>query len=273
MTADLHIHTVRSDGLLTPQTVVECAKSAGLRLIAVTDHDTTEACAELSTVAAQNGIKSVSGVEVSAYDKTVKFHTLAYGIDGEKFKPFLDELCKNSYLRAEDIIYKLSKVGVKITMEEVVAEKYSKTAPVHGMHIARAVLKKGYVKSVADFFREYVDGGAAFSSVGRPTPEETCEAIRFSGGLAVVAHPARIKMSERELKEKIERLIPCGLGGIEVYYTTHTKEQTAYYKNLAETLNLLKTGGSDTHVPGGGRAIGQPRFEPDAHLLKRLKID
>jgi len=274
MTADLHIHTVRSDGLLTPQTVVECAKTAGLRLIAVTDHDTMEACAELSLIAAQNGIKCVSGVEVSAYDETVKFHTLAYGADGEKFKPFLDELCKNSYLRAEDIIYKLSKVGVKITMEDVVAEKFSKTAPVHGMHIARAVVKKGYVNTAGDFFREYVDGGgAAFSCVGRPTPEETCEAIRFAGGLAVVAHPARIKMDERELALKIKKLIPCGLGGIEVYYTTHTKEQTAYYENLAETLNLLKTGGSDTHVQGGGRVIGQPRFEPDAQLLKRLKID
>ena len=89
----------------------------------------------------------------------------------------------------------------------------------------------------------------------------------------MVAHPARIQMDAATLKNRIEKLALCGLGGIEVYYTTHTKEQTAYYKNLAETLGLLQTGGSDTHTQSGNRVIGQPVFEPGAELIERLNLD
>lgn len=273
MTADLHIHTHFSDGSLTPEEVVNSAIYGGVGLISVTDHDTMAGVDVSVSAAEEKGIKCAAGVEVSAYDGDVKFHTLGYGVDREKFKPFLDGLFKGSFLRLEEIVFKLNKVGVKITAEDAANERFSPVTPVHGMHIARAVLKKGYVKSVAEFFIKYIDSGAAFSRIGRPTPEETCEAISYAGGLAVVAHPGRIKMSATELEKRIKGLVFTGLGGIEVYYTTHTKGQTAYYKNLANSLGLFATGGSDTHVSGGNRIIGQPQFTPCERLLKRLNLD
>ena len=273
MTADLHMHTVHSDGLMTPQDVVDCAESAGVGLIAVTDHDTVSAYAEVSRLAESKGIKTVTGIEVSAYDNRIKMHTLGYGIDIKKFAPFQQRLFESSFERAKDIIFKLNNLGFDITMEEVFAERNSSTVPVHGMHIARVMVKKGYVASCDRFFKKYIAyGKPAFSCIHRPTPEEAVRAICEAGGLAVLAHPGRIQMDAAALKSKIKSLADCGLGGIEVYYTTHTKEQTAYYENLAETFHLLKTGGSDTHVLGGKRTIGQPRFEPSAELLKRLNV-
>lgn len=270
------MHTVYSDGTLTPQTVVDCAESAHLGLFAVTDHDTVSACAEVDRLAKNKGIKTVTGIEVSAYDNGIKFHTLGYGIDVEKFAPFLKRLYDGSLERAEDIVLKLKKLGFDITVQDVLAERYSSDAPVHGAHIARAMVKKGFVESFEAFFKNFLfRGKPAFSCIGRCTSEEAVRAICGAGGLAVLAHPGRIESDAEALKSKIESLALCGLGGIEVYYTTHTKEQTAYYENLAETLHLLKTGGSDTHTlgMGGKRTIGQPRFEPSEELLKRLNVD
>ena len=270
----MHIHTVHSDGFQTPQDVVDCAEKAGLGLIAVTDHDTVSAYPEVARLAKARGINTVTGIEVSAYDNRIKMHTLGYGIDIEKFAPFQQRLFESSFERAKDIIFKLNNLGFDITMEEVFAERNSSTVPVHGMHIARVMVKKGFVASYDKFFKKYLSyGKPAFSCIHRPTSEEACRAICEAGGLAVLAHPGRIQMDAAALKSKIKSLAGCGLGGIEVYYTTHTKEQTAYYENLAETFNLLKTGGSDTHALGGNRIIGQPRFEPSAELKKRLNID
>lgn len=273
MRADLHTHTVVSDGELFPRDVADSAAKNGVELIAVSDHDAMQACAELSVLAKERGLNFVNAIEVSAYDERIKFHTLGYNLDEEKFKPFLDRLFENSFKRAEDIIFKLNAIGIKLTMEDVDAERYSKTAPVHSMHIARAMVKRGYGDNVIKVFRKYFTyGKPAFSVIHRPTPEETCEAITYAGGLAVVAHPGRINMSGDVLEKKLVRLKDCGLGGIEVYYTTHTQIQTAYYENLAESLCLLKTGGSDTHRFGSGREIGKPVFHADKELLERLGL-
>lgn len=273
-TADLHTHTVCSDGSLTPDEVVDLALKAGLSLIAVTDHDTTATCETLIKIAGEKGIKAVNGVEISAYDGPVKFHTLGYGLDLKKFEAFESKLYEGSLSRAEDIIGKLNALGVDITMQEVALKKFNLKTPIHGMHIARVMVEKGYVTKPDKFFKKYVAyGKPAYSRLSRPTPEEACEAIVSAGGLAVVAHPARIKMSQADLREKIKRLKDCGLSGIEARYATHTNEQTAYYEELADSLNLFVTGGSDTHGLDGKRVIGTPRFEPSAELLKRLKID
>lgn len=127
MRADLHTHSYYSDGLLSPEDIVLAAKNNGVRLIALTDHDTMHGCAEFSKLAQANGLKSVNGVEVSAYYKQIKFHTLGYNIDKQKFQPFLNELFENSIKRTQEVVFKLNVTGIKITMEDV----GSKTFPVH----------------------------------------------------------------------------------------------------------------------------------------------
>lgn len=274
MRADLHLHTVCSDGDFTPERIVDGAVRGGVDIIAVTDHDGMQACAETAQFAKSAGVRAVDGIEVSAYDGAVKFHTLGYGVDGKKFKPFLDKLYESSYIRAEDIIKKLNAVGIPVTMDDINEQRYSLDTPVHGMHIARAVIKLGFVSTPDKFFKKYLGvNKPAFSIIQRPTPEQAVRAIVEAGGFASVAHPGRIRMDADILKEKLKALKDVGLGGIEVYHSTHTVEKTAYYYNLAEELSLLKTGGSDAHGPTGTRKIGTPEFYPDDALMEKLGFD
>ena len=273
MRADLHLHTRCSDGSLTPEIIIGEAVKSGLGLVAVTDHDCAAAIGGLRAAAEGTGVKTVAGVEISAYCGKTKFHTLGYAFDEQKLQPFLRELYESSLERAEDITRKLNAVGYDIDLDEVMAERYSGECPVHAENFARVMLRKGYISKSIDFYRKFIAvGKPAFSIVRRPTPEQAVEAIVAAGGLAVVAHPGRIWLEEEELEKKIENLTAVGLGGIEVYYTTHTEEKTVYYGRLADRLGLIKTGGSDTHHLDGSRAIGKLPFEADGRLLRRLNV-
>ena len=275
MTADLHIHTHYSDGKLTPADVARLAVRAGVEMLSVTDHDTVCGNAEAQKYCAERGIKFVRGIEVSAYDNGVKVHTLGYGIDYENadFKNFLNELRAGALRRAEDIIYKLNKDGVALTLEEAAAERYSEETPLHSMHIAAAGAKKGYTSSPFAFFAKYLSyGKSAYSDLCRPSPEETAEIITNAGGFCSLAHPARIFMPEEEKIALIKRMKVCGLCGIEAVYSGHTAKETAYYKEIAKEFGLIVTGGSDTHYAGGYRKIGLPEFHIGEALAEKLKI-
>lgn len=273
--ADLHVHTYYSDGLMSPAEVAFEAAKNGLNAIAVTDHDCMLAYPELKESCNKNGIKAVSGIEVSAYEGNVKIHTLGYNINAESsdFKQFANALYEGSIMRTEDILFKLNKNGVRLNFDEVLNERKSQLSPVHAMHIARAGANKGYAKTPYSFYAEYLAfGKCAFSNISRPTPEQTVEVIRALGGFASLAHPARIELEKDELLRLIKKLKDCGLGGIEGVYSTHTSMETAYYKETAKALNLLVTGGSDTHVKGGRKTIGTPQFFIDEALAEKLGI-
>lgn len=273
--ADMHIHTYYSDGGQSPADVVAGARRAKVNLIAVTDHDNSNARSEVKRLAAKAGIISVDGEEISAYDGDVKVHVLAYGMDysNPAYAAFGKALFESAEERAFDILRKLSKVNVNISYGEVLRERRCKKSPVHAMYIAVAGARKGYASSPFAFYTKYLGfGGAAFSRLGRPTPEETARLIATCGGVCSLAHPGRISQDADEVKALIERLIPCGLTGIEAVYSGHTFKETQYYKELADSYNLLVTGGSDTHYAEGNRRIGDPPFEPDERLLSALKI-
>lgn len=276
MRADFHIHTHYSDGKLTPADVAVLAKRAGVELVSVTDHDTVAGSAEAEKYCKERGIAFVRGIEVSAYFGDVKIHTLGYGMDikNADFKDFLKELRAGSVTRTEDIIYKLNKAGVALTMEEVVAERFSKDTPIHAMHVSWAGAKKGYASSPFAFFTKYLAYGApAFSNICRPSPEQTAEIITAAGGVCSLAHPARIDLGKEEKITLIKRMRVCGLCGIEAVYSAHTAKETAYYKEIASKLGLIVTGGSDTHYAEGNRQIGTPYFQPDNSLLHKLGFD
>lgn len=275
MRADLHVHTFYSDGLLSPEEAVIKAKHNGVKILSVTDHDTAAGNSVIRTLSKKHGLISVDGIEISAYSGDIKVHTLAYNADKNNpdFKAFLKELYDGSFLRAEDIIYKLNKCGVNLSMQEVLLQRTKEDTPIHGMHIARAGAKKGYANSPFAFYQKYMlIGCPAHSSVARPSPEKTVEIISAAGGFSSLAHPGRIEMNARDLKSLIISIKRHGLGGIEAVYSTHTDTETAYYKELAKELDLLVTGGSDTHYPGGNREIGKPPFCPDDALLHKLEI-
>lgn len=275
MRADLHIHTFYSDGLQSPADVVKTAKARGVELIAVTDHDNAIGREEVKNCAIAAGICAVNGIEVSAYDGNLKVHTLGYNLDfnSAEYVDFAKQCYQGSVARVEDIIAKLNRGGVKISMDEVLSQRVDKNSPVHTMLISYAAVKRGYSSNPHDFYARYLSyGKIGFSNIGRPSPESAVKMIKSCGGISSIAHPARIAASKDEVLALIRRLKSFGLDGIEAVYSAHTERETQYYKELAEEYNLLVTGGSDTHFKSGGNAIGTPEFYADDALLSALKI-
>lgn len=275
MRADLHIHTYFSDGLQSPEDVVASAKDKGVKLISVTDHDNALGREKVRKAAVEAGICAVDGIEISAYDGDLKVHTLGYNLDFDSlsFVAFYKKCLDASYSRAEDVLSKLNRGGIKISMDEVLAERRDESSPVHTMLISYAAMKKGYSSNPHDFYGRYLNyGKMGYSNLGRPTPEEAVNLIKECGGISSLAHPGRIPAGQEQVFALIQKLKSCGLDGIEGVYSGHTAIQTQYYKELAEKLGLLVTGGSDTHFKDGGHVIGVPEFEPDEDLLYALKL-
>ena len=273
--ADMHIHTYYSDGGQSPEDVVAGAKRAGVNLISVTDHDNSNGRHIVKELALKAGIRAVDGEEISAYEGEVRVHILGYGMDysNPAYVAFAKALYEGAEERTLDILNKLKKVHVNISYGEVLRERRCDKSPLHAVHIAVAGARKGYASSPWTFYGKYLNLGAAgFSCIKRPSPEQTARMIKECGGVCSLAHPGRITMEAEGVTALIERLIPCGLAGIEAVYSGHTFSETQYYKELAEKYNLLVTGGSDTHYAEGNRRIGEPPFYPDERLLSALKI-
>lgn len=271
--ADLHIHTYYSDGTQSPADAVNAARAAGLKLMAVTDHDNMNACAEARTLALPYGITVLDGIEISAYEG-YKVHILGYNVnkDCAAYRAFFQRLYDGAEERLEEILAKLKKRGISLSREEVYAQRKSASSPVHVMHVARAGALKGLAVSPSDFYLSYLNmGKCAYSGIGRPTPERAVEVIGECGGVSSLAHPGRIALDKPERLELIDRLKSCGLNGIEAVYSGHTVSDTAYFKEIAERKNLLVTGGSDTHATTGNRRVGDPEFYPSERLLSALK--
>lgn len=274
MRADLHIHTYYSDGLQSPEDVAAIAKNNGVELISITDHDTALAYPEIFSCCEKRGIKAVYGIEVSAYKNGVRLHTLGYGISPEHpvFKTFLQELVDGSFNRTDDMLTKLRKNGIKITMDEVLKHRRSDKAPIHSMYVARAGAAKGYASDPFAFQKRFTSRGSfGYSEIGRPTPERAVEVITGCGGFSSLAHPGRIELGKEELIALVKRLVSLGLNGIEAVYSTHTQLEKAYYTEMAREYGLSVTGGSDTHFKEGKRQIGTPVFDC-VELCEKLGI-
>lgn len=273
--ADLHVHTYYSDGLLSPAEVVLRTVQAGVNVLAVTDHDCVAAFDETFALCTESGVKCVSGIEVSAYEGDVKIHMLGYNFNREhpQFKEFIKQLYDGSFRRTEDILFKLNKNGVALSMDDVLSQRKSPLSPIHSMYIARAAALKGYMNNAFSFYARYLSAGkCGFSSVCRPAPETAAEVINACGGFASLAHPGRIAVGKERLLSLIKKLKDYGLCGIEGVYSTHTVTETAYYKETAKAFNLVVTGGSDTHSCDGKKQIGTPAFFVDEALAEKLGI-
>ncbi len=273
MLADLHLHSIYSDGSYTPEELCALAKSRGLSLLSVTDHDTLAGEEEKRAAAKRLGLDYLTGWEISAYADTQKLHILGYGCElKEEYYRFMTERKGLSFLRAEDSVDKLRAAGISVTLEEALAERSSPDLPAHTMHIARAVARRLGITESEAYLRYLGYGRVGYSDVGRPTPQEAIDCIHQNGGVAIVAHPGRIAMDFAERDETLRRLFSLGADGIEAWYTTHTQRDTEYFLALAKEYALLTTGGSDTHIEDGTHAVGTPTFSPSEEFLSRVTI-
>ncbi|MBQ7369390.1 MAG: PHP domain-containing protein [Clostridia bacterium] len=273
MRADLHIHSVFSDGLYTPREICERAKKAGLDAVSITDHDSMNGEEAKRAATKEFGLCYIPGWEISAYDQEDKIHITGYGCElGKAYQAFL-ELRKNlSYERAEDSIQKLKKCGISITIDKVKEMLADLGSPIHTFNICRAVERETGMPSEQVYLEYLAPKRPACSLIGRPTPLQAIECIHACGGVASIAHPGRLEMDFEKREKTIYALKEMGVDGIEIYYTTHTEKDVRYFHSLAEKYNLFATGGSDTHVEDGKHKIGTPNFTIPQKFLEKVSV-
>lgn len=248
---DLHTHSTASDGKLSPAELMRHAHAAGIEVIALTDHDTLSGLEEASGEAARIGIEFIPGIEISAENNPGTLHMLGYFIDPEndELKQTLAWLRGGRDERNHVILAKLAELGCPLEWEEVAALAGGES--MGRPHIARAMVSRGYVASFNEAFERYLGkGAAAYTDRDKMTPEIAIEQIRSAGGIPVLAHPQTLSLADEELSKLLGELSGLGLGGIEVYYYSHTDEETALYASLAGKHGLAVTGGTDFHGPG-----------------------
>lgn len=247
---DLHVHTNCSDGQFSPAETVRLAAKSGVTAMAVTDHDTASGIPEAMQTAAEYGMTFFPGIEISVQGEK-ELHILGYGIQPKHTA--LLEFCRGHAekrrARSQRLIAYLNGLGVSLTLEEVCACNGGRSSG--RPHFARALVEKGFACSVQDAFDRYLTTPEYYASVERPkpSPKKAIGIIREAGGIAVLAHPHQLKLSDAALESLLISLKDDGLSGIEAYYSLHTAEQTALYLQLAEKHGLLVTCGSDFHGP------------------------
>ncbi len=274
MLADLHLHSVYSDGIYTPDEICRRAKARGLSLLSITDHDTLEGEEDKRACAKKHGLSYVTGWEVSAFFGSVKIHITGYGCQlGKAYYDFMEDSKQRALLRVAENVKGLQAQGLNVTLEEALAERATPDLPVHVMHLARALGKKLGMDEGAAYTQYLSYGKPAHSNFGRTTPKQAVDCILQSGGFAAIAHPGRIVLPHEEREKLLRHVVELGAQGIESYYTTHTEEETAYFNRLAKEWGLVVTGGSDTHYEeeNGAHRIGVPRFEVSEELLAKLQ--
>jgi len=252
---DLHLHSTASDGTNPPELVVAAALNAGLQAMALTDHDTVEGIADAQRAADGAGIQLVPGVELSAYEADEEVHILGLHLQllGE-MRDALAVFRDARRDRAEGIVRLLNKLGVRITFEDVLA--VAGDAALGRPHVARAMVENGWAMDLRDAFDRYLGAGRpAYLDKRRTTIPEAIELIHRCGGIAVIAHPG-----EDGNRVRLEALAGMGLDGVEVIHPSHSAEDRARLLTLTRYLNMVPSGGSDSH--GGGdnvRVVGSQK--------------
>lgn len=247
---DLHSHSIASDGTLTASRLVRRAREKGVDVLALTDHDTTSGLAEARAEAEKCGLILVNGVEISVTWGRQTVHVLGLNIDPAA--PELDEgLCalrKFRQWRAEEIGRRLDKAGIPGAYQG--AQKLALGEIVSRSHFARHLAAQGHASSMRDAFRRFLHHNKAGYVSSQWTDIETAVSwIRSSGGHAVIAHPARYRMTNTKLKVFINEFRECGGRGIEVVSGSHSKDDCRFIARLACDFDLLGSRGSDYHGP------------------------
>ncbi len=251
MLVDLHCHTTNSDGLCTPEQLVQMAVDKKLAKIAITDHDTIKGCAiAVDFAQTQNlPVTIINGVELTIdVGKDEELHILGLNIDitNKLLNDKLQQLSTDRKNRINKIVIKLNELGYDISMREILTTTSDKKT-FGRAHVAASLVAKGYFTTVAQVFDKLLHiGGPAYISHLKPTLKEAIDLIKHSGGTSIIAHPGFIKN-----QELIKDAITLGVDGLEAYYPSHTPKQVKHYKNIAQTHNLKISGGSDFHAIHG----------------------
>ncbi len=241
--ADLHCHSVCSDGTDSPRELVDLAVKQGLSALSITDHDTVDAYVDLDLYAQSRGIDILRGVEFSCYLQADSVHVLGYGYEANH--PAIQSLCQMHQVRREErnqeILARLHHFGMNVTYDELRA---STSTPVLGRpHIAALLHKKGFVISIKDAFDQWIgEGKRAFYPGRSVSVEETIHVLHAAGGKAILAHPHLLKNPKL-----IQTLLEHPFDGLEAFYAYFPLVVQQHWVEIAQKKEWLITGGSDYH--------------------------
>lgn len=245
--ADLHTHSVFSDGTSSPEEVVCAAARAGVQLFALADHDTTDGVPRAQAECVRHQIDFVAAVEISTREHD-HLHFLGYGVDlqNQRFQQFLAQNRQNRQNRIKQIIRQIAQSGVDLTEEDVFSLASN---TVSRAHVADALKKKKIVPSRQEGFRQFlVPGQVGYVPSAGVTVVEAIREIKLAGGKAVMAHPGLTKDVWN-----FPPWVEAGLDGLEVFYPSHTYTLKQELLKIARKYDLFATGGSDYHGPHAGR--------------------
>ena len=248
---DLHLHSTQSDGSFSPTQVVQRAAELGLSAISLTDHDSVAGVQEAQNVGRDIGVEVIPGIELSTQEAGIDIHILGYFIDHEN-SDLLDYVQKFQDARrnrAEKIVARLNRLGVQITMAQVLYK--AGDGAIGRPHVADVLVEEGFVFSHDHAFQKYLGyGKPAYQPKFVLTLREAVEIIHAAGGLASLAHPVLYRRDAL-----IPDLIKQGLDSIEVIHVRHDRADIRRYSDMAQHYGLLKTGGSDCHGDSRGQAV------------------
>jgi len=246
-TLDLHTHSTASDGLLTPAQLVALAIERGLRVLALTDHDSVAGLPEAGAAAVAAGLHFIPGVELSTHVEAGEVHILGYFIDPTEptLSAALAQLRNARQGRATTMVERLTAAGAPIALERILA--FAAGGSIGRPHVARALVEAGHATSINDAFERWlVRGRAGYVDRFRLTPPAAVRLIRAARGVPVLAHPH----SADNLDTLLPELVPAGLAGIECYYGDYDDLRKREYLALAGRYGLVATGGTDFHGTG-----------------------
>jgi predicted metal-dependent phosphoesterase TrpH len=268
---DLHCHSTASDGLLSPRDLVARARANGVEVLALTDHDEVVGLAEARLATREYGVSLVNGVEVSVTWGGITVHIVGLGIDpaDPRLIAGLASVRANRLARARRMAESLDAAGIGGSLEGALAY-VANPQLISRTHFARFLVERGYAPDVHGVFQRYlVSGKPGYVPHQWASLADAVAWIRTSGGVAVVAHPGRYKLSGEEMRTLLAEFKALGGVGIEVVTGNHSPQQASEFARLAREFDLLASRGSDFHGPGESRMdLGtMPRLGADVKPL------
>ena len=247
---DLHSHTYYSDGTLSPADLVMRAQANGVEVLALTDHDVTDGVAEAHTAAQDIGIILIPGVEISVTWGSQTLHIVGLGVDcaNASLQQGLKSLREFRAWRAQEIGRRLAKKGIEGAYEG--ASALARRNLVSRTHFAHFLVTLGHAKDVRSVFQKFLTPGKPGYVAGEWTSlEQAVQWIRAAGGQAVIAHPARYKLTSTRLNKLLTEFKHAGGVAIEVACGSHSRDDRLRFAALAAKYELLASCGSDYHGP------------------------
>ncbi len=269
---DLHLHTTASDGTLTPKQLVDQIAKTTLRVIAVTDHDSTNGVAEvIESAKSYPQLTVITGIELGTATIDSELHLLGYfiDIDNPNLQTRLDQFRSERVDAARAMVHRLTEIKRPVSWERIVELA---SGSVGRPHIARAMVEAGHVATIAEAFERFI-GEKGIARVPRPKlhPVEALELIHQAGGVGVIAHPRTVN----NLDSTVKVLVDAGIVGIEVYAEKYASYRRDSYLDIATRYDLVPCGGTDYHALGAQNettpGTNGPPPDTAAMLLARAK--